>query len=128
MVTPVEGVENLPQAVLACGGIGRYQCIAARTGQAVGYHEAGIVVGCHLLNGYRVNTGERWGFFSQHFLEGFQGFVAALDFYGYTRAAVEDKARQTEAHCLTVDEGPEAHALHDALHVNAQTLDDCYVS
>ena len=122
VITPVGGIEQFAQAVIAGGGIGRDERAAFLPFLAVADGKGVIVARRYQLYCHGIDARQGRRLFSQRPLEAVERLVSALDLDDHTLAIVQHESDKAPAPRLSIDERPEANALHNALHNDAAPL------
>ncbi len=123
-IAPVVGVEQLGQAIVAGGQVGRHQRGLFRrrvVGEA--YLEAGEILQRHLLEIDLGHLGRRRRVHMQLGHEPVKQLRLALGMDEHALGCIEHPAVDKVFPRQAVHERAEAHSLHDALHLNVERLD-----
>lgn len=118
-VAPVRRIDQLLQAVPAGGDVGRDQCPGpvGRAGALDG--EARTAARRQFARTHVLDDRERRGVGAQTAAELLHGPGRSLDLGEHPVAGVRHRAREQQFRGGDIDERPEAHALHDAAHLES---------
>src|SRR5918912_4481104 len=121
-VTPVCRIKELREAVLAGGDIRRDQGAAPAPFPALLHPEVSLLTHRERSPGHGLDHGQRWSFFLYLPQEAVQLLRRALGLDVDPFGVVAHQPGKPTPPRQSVDEGPKAHALHDAPHGDLPAL------